>query len=188
MSVRTVRSYRFSRSDEVVLDTNVLVFVFAASYNIEPDHTRRGSPYTKAYNELLVRRAQIILLDVVLAEFFGVMEAMASRHWYKVGGGRNLIPVEEWQERKQSRRKGPYPTLLKEFRQATADILKHARFEKVALDETSIGQVLADVEAKRIGINDVLIARHCETSGRVLLTSDADMLQFQDRIDIVHGA
>lgn len=188
MPLTSISSYRFARSDTVVLDTNVLIYVFASHYVIDPVHTGRGAPYTQAYKELLVKGSGIVMLDIVVSEFFKVLESMASKHWHQVGGGRNMRLGSDWEELKQFRRGGPHQTLMKDFGQAMKDVLKHGEYARVDLASGSLGPIQNDLAEKRIDFNDVLIARHCEAGERILLTSDGDLAQFQDRVEIVHGA
>lgn len=187
MPVIPVSEHNFSRSDRVVIDTNILVTVFAEGYEILPEDTAKWAPYTRAFEQILARKSEILLLDVILGELYKVWESKASKQWHKVGGGRGRDQGNDMANLKQFRATGPHSRFVKDFRDAVSTMLRHGSFDRVGLAATSVTDLIAELDRVRIDFNDVLIAGYCRNADCLLLTHDGDLKCFAEVADIVHG-
>lgn len=189
MALFRATRHAFARMHIVVPDTNVLVHVFGEWYGeLRPYETKRAAPYTGAFARALSAGAEVILLDVVLAEFFKVLESKASKQWHTVGAGRAFDLGDDFRNLKQFRAKGPHPRLLGTLLETVKKVLRHGRLDRVDLTQDSLPDLWSSIGSERIDFNDVLIARYCLQRRCLLLTADGDLTRFQDRVDIVHEA
>lgn len=177
---------KFFRGDKVVLDTNILVFLHAGEYQMSGQTPSHAAPYTEAFRKLLIAEAEVILLDVVVGEFFKVLESKASAYWCR----RNLGSADGKQDLKEFRKRGPHTKLVTDFQNAINGLMKRGgSFQRTNITGPGLANLGDQLKASRADFNDLLIARHAIEKQAMLLSSDKDMTAFSEnsQLELVQG-
>jgi len=157
-------SYSFSSDEQILVDTNVWLYLFPAP--TDPSN-RFATQYSTAFSSLVSAKAQPVLDPMVLSEYL------------------NRYIRIEWQGNYKSR----YPK-FKDFRNSSdflsvssaaetfaKRILNFCQIHSIPANELDLNQVLTEFSTGGVDFNDALLVDICKKRNLKLMTNDGD---FQD--------
>jgi len=153
--------YSFSSGEQILVDTNVWLYLFPAPGNSQNNYAQQ---YSMAFAQLVSAKAQPILDPIILSEYL------------------NRYTRIEWE--------GKYKALFstyKDFRNSsdfsavalTAEIfakkiLNFCMVHSIPANELDLSQILTDFLAGNIDFNDALLVNICKKRNLKLMTNDGD--------------
>lgn len=154
-------SYSFDTGEEILVDTNIWLYLFPAPGN---PPQRFAQQYSAAFSRLVRAKAQPVLDPMVLSEYL------------------NRYCRIEWEGNFKFR----YPT-FKDFRQSVdfhavvsaaqtfaLKILSFCRVHSIPPNELNLNQALADFASRLLDFNDAVLVDICRKRNLKLMTNDAD--------------
>lgn len=157
-----ISAYRFRKTDHLIFDTNIWLFLYSPQYGPTDSRVR---VYSAALKSVLAARSRILIDSLVLSEF---MNAMA-RFVY------NTLPEQTKPgDFKAYRRSPAFKPAAKGIADACRRILGHATRTDIGFPSLNIETVLSDYEAGNMDFNDQMLAELCKRNGLTLVTDDGD--------------
>lgn len=158
-NVEAITSYDFKASDELLLDTNVWLFV----YGPQSPGNSKVEVYSKAFNKILTARCRIYIDVLIVSEF---INTYARLQWRLVAPD-----VNDFKTFRKSRE-------FKPVAQAIASDVKRV-FRHCARVENSfavldINDLIDDYAVGNFDFNDQILADLCKKKGLKLVTDDGD--------------
>jgi predicted nucleic acid-binding protein len=156
-----LESYSFSPGEQILIDTNIWLYLFPAPGNpLQPF----AQQYSRAFSKLVSSKAQPVLDPLVLSEYL------------------NRYIRIEW----EGQNKSQYPK-FKDFRNS-ADfsrvassagtfakmILHYCQIHSIPASELDLNHALADFSAGGVDFNDALLVDICKKRNIKFMTNDAD--------------
>jgi len=154
-------SYPFKSGEQILVDTNIWLYLFPAPGN--PQHSV-ARQYSSAFARLVSSKAQPVLDPMVLSEYL------------------NRYCRIEWEGNFRAR----YPT-FKQFRQSTDflvavssahifanKILSYCQVHSVSANDLDLNQALTDFKSGQADFNDSLLVDVCKKRTLKMMTNDAD--------------
>jgi len=159
--ISDIDSYNFSKSDNFLLDTNVLLSVYGPNANQER--------YTQAYSDALMKmrlcKCMVYIDALVLSEFVN-----RFAHW-----AYDQLPPERKPEKfKYYRISEDFKKVAQEIADDTRRIVDYTTCIDSEFGSIDINDLLNEYELGNSDFNDQVISRLCKRKGYTLVTHDVD--------------
>lgn len=154
-------SYSFSQGEQILVDTNIWLYLFPA-----PGNPQRGfaHQYSSAFSRLVNAQAQPVLDPMVLSEYLNRYCRIEWEGHFKV----------QYSKFKQFRQSGDFPAVASSAQIFATRILKFCQIHPISPDELDLNQALADFALGQTDFNDALLVDICKKRNLKLMTNDAD--------------
>lgn len=161
MRAEEITHYDFAPSDELFLDANIWLFVYAPQ---RPGNSQVDI-YSKALADILKAKSKIYIDVLILSEFIN----RYARIQY------NLLPDEvKPRSFKEYRRTQEFIPVAKDIVMSVRKILQHCVRVESGFDKVVVQTLLDEFAEGNIDFNDQMIARLCNNKGWKLITDDGD--------------
>ena len=155
----SVASYNFKPDDELLLDTNIWLFV----YGPQKPGNARVAIYSQALAKILAAKSRIYIDVLIVSEF---INTYARLKWNVLGK-----PRADFKRFRNSQD-------FKPIAQGVADdiqrVLNHCSRVDNGFKELDIDELIAEYGAGNSDFNDQIIAALCKKNGLKLVTDDGD--------------
>ncbi len=169
-AIRDIKNYKFSESDLIFLDANILLSVYGPNANKE----YYTYFYSDALGKMRTSKCKIFIDVLVLSEFIN-----RFAHW----AFDQLSPETKPREFKDFRKSNAFKEVAEEIADDAGRIIDYATCCDSEFGSMDVNELLKEYEIGDSDFNDQVIARLCEKKGFILVTHDGD---FQSsRIDIL---
>lgn len=156
-----VDSYEFAESDELFMDTNVWLYVYAPQ---APDD-KRTRVYSRALASILSAKSRIFIDAMVLSEFINRYSRLAY-NLFKAAG--STIDFKEY------RQSPDFKPVAKDIESSVRRILKHCHRTESGFSDCDIDSLLAKYGEGDSDFNDQLMVELCKSKCFKLITHDHD--------------
>jgi len=156
--------YSFSSDEQVLVDTNVWLYLFPATGNPPQKFAQK---YSTAFAKLVSAQAQLVLDPMVLSEY---LNRYIRIEWE--GNYRSRHP-----KFKNFRNSPDFSTVVSAAEIFAKKILSFCHIHSMPASELDLNQALADFSAGGVDFNDALLVDICKKRNIKLMTNDGD---FQD--------
>ena len=154
-------SYSFSQGEEILVDTNVWLYLFPAPGNPQQ---RFAGQYSSAFASLVSSQAQPVLDPMVLSEY---LNRYIRIEWE--GNYRSKYP--RFKDFRNSQDFSAVATAAETFAQK---ILSFCEIHSIRADELDLNQALSAFSAGSEDFNDALLVDICKKRNLKLMTNDGD--------------
>ncbi|ADJ27041.1 type II toxin-antitoxin system VapC family toxin [Nitrosococcus watsonii] len=154
-------SYAFSSGEQILVDTNIWLYLFPAPGN--PQQVFAGQ-YSTAFSRLVIAQAQPVLDPMVLSEYL-------NRYCRIEWEGNFKSQYRTFKQFRQSVDFGPVVSSAHAF---AAKILSFCQIHSVSADELDLNQALTDFKSGQVDFNDAILIDICKKRNLKLMTNDAD--------------
>jgi predicted nucleic acid-binding protein len=159
---RAIEGHTFTRSDKLLLDANVWLFIDSPRYR---PTDRQAKIYSTALKRMLDARCTIFIDALILSEFVNVL----ARWEY------NNLPVPQRpSDFKTFRNSSAFKATAKNIADSCWRILQIATRIESRFASCDPADLLHQYEAGRSDFNDLLLAHLCRDQALTLVTDDAD--------------
>ena len=157
-------SYSFSSNEQVLVDTNVWLYLFPAPGN--PPHNF-AEQYSTAFANLVSAQAQPVLDPMVLSEYLNRYIRIEWEGNYK----------SKYPKFKDFRNSPDFSSVASAAETFAKKILSFCQIHSIPANELDLNQALADFSVGGEDFNDALLVDICKKRNLKLMTNDGD---FQD--------
>ena len=158
-------SYSFSSDEQILVDTNVWLYLFPAPGNPPYNFAQQ---YSTAFANLVSAQAQPILDPMVLSEY---LNRYIRIEWK--GGYRD----QHYSKFKDFRNSPEFPAVASAAEILAKKLLSFCQIHSIPADELNLNLALANFSAGIVDFNDALLVDICKKRSLKLMTNDGD---FQD--------
>jgi predicted nucleic acid-binding protein len=151
-------SYSFSQGEEILVDTNVWMYLFPAPSD---PHQRFAGQYSSAFSRLVGARAQPVLDAMVLSEYLNRYCRIEYDGHYKT----------KYAGFKQFRN---FTVVAASAESFALRILNFCKLHSLPADELDLNQALKDFASGHTDFNDSLLVDICQKRNLKLMTNDGD--------------
>lgn len=153
-----IAGYAFKSSDELLLDTNIWLYVFGP----QKPHDRKAEVYSKAFAKILAAKSRIYIDVLIVSEF---INAYARLKW------KILSPSSKF---KQFRKSGSFKPVARDIAADVKRVLEHCIRIETGFDSLAIYELIEEYAKGDSDINDQVLAALCKRKGLKLVTNDGD--------------
>lgn len=157
-------SYTFSSNEQVLVDTNVWLYLFPAPGN--PPHNF-AQQYSTAFANLVSAQAQPVLDPMVLSEYLNRYIRLEWEGNYRT----------QYLKFKDFRNSPDFSAVALAAETFARRILSFCQIHSIPADELDLSLALAEFSAGGVDFNDALLVDICKNRNLKLMTNDGD---FQD--------
>jgi len=157
-------SYSFSPDEQILVDTNIWLYLFPAPNNPSNNF---ASQYSNAFSNLISAKSQPILDPIILSEY---LNRYTRIEWE--GNYKNQYP-----EYKNFRNSPDFSSVASTAKIFAKKILNFCQIHSIPANELDLYQALADFLNGNIDFNDAILVDICKKKNLKLMTNDSD---FQD--------
>lgn len=154
-------SYSFSLGEQILIDTNVWLYLFPAPGNPQQRFARQ---YSSAFSQLVKAQAEPVLDPMVLSEYL-------NRYCRIEWEGHFKAQYPKFKHFRQSR---DFPAVASAAQSFATRILNFCQIHTISANELDLIQALADFAAGQTDFNDALLVDICKKRNLKLMTNDAD--------------
>lgn len=154
-------SYSFSQGEEILVDTNVWLYLFPAPGNPQQ---RFAGQYSSAFASLVSAQAQPVLDPMVLSEY---LNRYIRIEWE--GNYRSRYP-----KFKDFRNSQDFSAVASAAETFAKKILSFCLVHSLPADELDLQQALLDFASGQTDFNDALLVDICQKRNLKLMTNDGD--------------
>lgn len=159
--VYDLASYSFSSGEQILVDTNIWLYLFPAPGNPQQFFAHQ---YSAAFSRLVSARAQPVLDPMVLSEY---LNRYCRIEWE--GNFRS-----QYQAFKQFRQSSDFQEVALSAHIFSSKILSFCQIHSVSADELDLNQALTDFKSGQVDFNDALLIDVCKKRNIKLMTNDTD--------------
>jgi len=157
-------SYSFTPGEQILVDTNIWLYLFPAPGN---PHYTVARQYSTAFSRLVSAQAQPVLDPMVLSEY---LNRYCRIEWE--GNFKNQYPTF-----KQFRQSADFHAVASSAQTFAGQILNFCQIHSVSPDELDLNQALTDFVLGHVDLNDALLIDLCKKRNLKLMTHDSDFQQ-----------
>lgn len=157
--VFAVSSYDFNSSDELLLDTNIWLFI----YGPQKPNGSKVEAYSQALARILTARCKIYIDVLIVSEF---INAYARIKWDVLGKPHNDF--------KKFRKSEDFKPIAQDIAADTKQILKHCLQIESGFGTLPISSLITEYALGDSDFNDQVIANLCQKKKLKLVTDDGD--------------
>lgn len=154
-------SYSFSRGEQILVDTNIWLYLFPAPGNPQLGFARQ---YSSAFSRLVNAQAQPVLDPMVLSEYLNRYCRIEWEGHFKV----------QYPKYKHFRHSGDFQAVASSAQSFATRILNFCQIHTISANELDLYQALADFASGQTDFNDALLVDICKKRNLKLMTNDAD--------------
>lgn len=158
--VFALTSYNFKPEDELLLDTNIWLFVYGPQ---KPGDTKVAT-YSQALGNILRAQSRIYIDVLIVSEFINVY---ARLKW-------KLVATQIYQF-KTFRRSPDYKAVAQDIAADVKRVLKHCSRIGNGFETLDIDGLIDEYGAGECDFNDQVIVALCKRKGLKLVTDDGDL-------------
>ncbi len=159
---RPIENHTFTRSDKLLLDANVWLFIDSPRYR---PTDRRAKVYSTALKRMLDARCTMFIDALVLSELVNVLARLAYN---------SLPATQRPSDFKAFRNSSSFKATAKSIADSCKRILQIVTRIESGFASCDPEDLLHRYEAGRSDFNDLLLAHLCGTQALTLVTDDAD--------------
>lgn len=157
--VSNIRSYGFSSTDELLLDTNIWLSVFGP----QKPGDKKAETYSQAFSKMLAAKSSIYIDVLIVSEF---INTYARLKWKLVSPH-----IANFKTFRQSQ---DFKPVAKDIAADVRCVLQHCKRVESGFDSLAIDAVIDDYGAGDSDFNDQILADLCQRKSLVLVTNDGD--------------
>lgn len=154
-------SYSFGPGEQVLVDTNIWLYLFPAPGN--PPH-RFANQYSTAFSNLVSAQAQPVLDPMVLSEY---LNRYIRIEWE--GNYKSTYP-----KFKDFRNSLDFTAVVSSAEIFAKRIVSFCKIHSIPANELDLNHALADFSSGKMDFNDALLVDICKKRSLKLMTNDAD--------------
>lgn len=154
-------SYTFSSDEQILVDTNVWLYLFPAPAN---PSNRFASQYSNAFSKLVSAQAKPVLDPMVLSEYLNRYVRIEWEGNYK----------SRYPKFKHFRNSSDFLSIASAVETFAKKILSYCRIHAVSPEVLDLNQALTEFVSGQIDFNDALLVDLCKKRNLKLMTNDAD--------------
>lgn len=154
-------SYTFSSGEQILVDTNIWLYLFPAPGN---PHHPFAQQYSNAFSNLIRAQAHPVLDPMVLSEY---LNRYCRIEWE--GNFKAQYPIF-----KQFRQSADFNSVASSAQTFVRRILSFGQIHSVSPDELDLNQALTDFVSGQFDFNDALLVDLCKKRNMKLMTNDSD--------------
>ena len=162
--VYDLSSYSFSSDEQVLLDTNIWLYLYPAP--MRPSY-KFAAQYSKAFKALVSAEAQLVLDPMVLSEYLYRYTRIEFNANYK----------SKYSNFKDFRNSSHFSKFASGVETFAKEILSVCQIHSIPANELDLDQALSAFSAGGEDFNDALLVDICKKRNLKLMTNDGD---FQD--------
>lgn len=155
----SVANYNFTPDDELLLDTNIWLFI----YGPQKPGDKRVAAYSQAFAKILAARCRIYIDVLIVSEF---INAYARFKWDVLGK-----PHKDF---KKFRKSQDFKPLAQDIAADAKRVLSHCTRIESRFNTLDINGLIAEYAAGDVDFNDQVIGAMCREQRLMLLTHDSD--------------
>ena len=153
-----INGYAFSSADELLLDTNVWLFV----YGPQKPGDCKVAVYSKALADILKARSRVYIDVLIVSEF---INTYARLKW------RLISPSSKFKEFRES---NEFKPVAQDIAAAAKRVLRHCTRVENGFESLAIDALLDDYAEGNYDFNDQILATLCNRRGLKIVTDDGD--------------
>ena len=154
-------SYAFSSGEQILIDTNVWLYLFPAPGNPPYNFARQ---YSNAFANLVSAKAQPVLDPIVLSEY---LNRYIRIEW--AGNYKSKYP-----KFKNFRNSLDFPAVVTSAQIFAKKIVSFCKVHSIPANEMDLNKALADFSSGNVDFNDALLVDICKKRNLKLMTNDGD--------------
>lgn len=154
-------SYSFASGEQILVDTNVWLYLFPAPGNPQHSFARQ---YSTAFSRLVSAQAQPVLDPMVLSEY---LNRYCRIEWD--GNFKTQYPTF-----KQFRQSADFRITVSSAHTFASKIVSFCQVHSVSANELDLDQALTDFKSGQVDFNDAILVDICKKRNLKLMTHDAD--------------
>ncbi|TWI73968.1 putative nucleic acid-binding protein [Desulfobotulus alkaliphilus] len=154
-------SYSFSSDEQILVDTNVWLYLFPAPTG---SSNKLAAQYSTAFSNLVSAKAQPVLDPIVLSEY---LNRYVRIEWE--GNYKSRHP-----KFKDFRNSSDFSTVASVAEAFSKKILSFCQIHSIPANELDLNQALADFSAGKVDFNDAILVDICKKRNLKLMTNDGD--------------
>lgn len=155
----SVASYKFTPEDELLLDTNIWLFVYGPQKPGNP----KVATYSQALARILAANSRIYIDVLIVSEFINVY---ARLRWNVMGK-----PHGDF---KQFRKSQDFKPIAQDVAADVRRVLNHCDRVENGFETLDVDSLITDYAGGDSDFNDQVIAALCQRRGLKLVTDDGD--------------
>lgn len=155
----SVSSYKFTQEDELLLDTNIWLFVFGP----QKPGDAKVAIYSQAFANMLAANSRIYINVLIVSEF---INTYARLKWNVMGRPRGDF--------KQFRKSQDFKPIAQDIAADIKRVLNHCSCIESSFETMDIDGLVAEFAVGDSDFNDQVIAALCQSRGLKLVTDDGD--------------
>lgn len=155
----SVANYNFTPEDELLLDTNIWLFV----YGSQKPGDKKVATYSQALSRILTANSRIYIDVLIVSEF---INTYARLKWNVMGKPRGDF--------KQFRKSQDFKPIAQDIAADIRRVLKHCDRVENGFETLDINGLIAEYAGGGSDFNDQIIAALCQRRGLKLVTDDGD--------------
>ncbi len=159
--VYDLSSYSFSSDEQVLVDTNIWLYLFPAPGNPPYNFAQQ---YSTAFTKLVSAKAQPVLDPMVLSEYLNRYIRIEWEGYYR----------SHYRKFKEFRNSTDFSTIVSAAEIFAKKILSCCRIHSIAASELDLNQALTDFSTGGVDFNDGLLIDICKKRNLTLMTNDSD--------------
>jgi predicted nucleic acid-binding protein len=154
-----VSSYNFTSDDELLLDTNIWLFV----YGPQRPGDKRVAAYSEALAKILAAGSKIYIDVLIVSEF---INTYARIKWDVLG--------KPYKDFKKFRKSQDFKPIAQDIAADIQQILKHCLRIENGFGTLAINELIAEYAVGNSDFNDQIITELCQKKKLKLITDDSD--------------
>jgi predicted nucleic acid-binding protein len=154
-------SYSFSSGEQIMLDTNIWLYLFPAPGN--PQH-HFANQYSSAFSRLISAKAQPVLDPMILSEYLNRYCRIEWEGSYK----------SKYSTFKSFRKSVDFGRVVSVAQSFALKILGFCHVHSIPANDLDIKQALASLASGDVDFNDALLIDICRKQNLRLMTNDSD--------------
>ncbi len=155
-------SYSFVTGEQILVDTNVWLYLFPAPGNHPYPFARQ---YSNAFARLVSARAEPIIDPIVLSEYLNRYSRIEWEGSYKI----------RYPKFKEFRQSVDFLEMVSSVEKFAKKILSFCQVHTISANDLDLVQALTDFASGQIDFNDALLVDICKNRNFKLMTNDADL-------------
>lgn len=159
-----LRTYNFPPDDKLFFDANIWLFIYGPQRKPDDLQVRH---YSSAFSKAIHNHCQIFIDDLVLSEFINRYTRIEFSRINQESSG-------YYKTFKQFRNSSEFPAVAKAITSELRRLFQHATQVDNGFASLDIQSLISEFEKGKSDINDMIIAKLCQTKGLVLVTDDGD--------------
>ncbi len=153
-----IHSYTFTATDQLLLDTNILLFVFGP----QKPNDRRSAVYSNAYKKMLEANSKLYVDVLIMSEFINRYTRLEMGF------------LRTHKDYKNFRKSEDFTPVARDIASNVRRISKVTTRTNCAFEECPLDVIISEFVVGRIDFNDQMILHLCRTMNLTLVTDDGD--------------
>ena len=156
-----LKNYSFSKGEQILLDTNIWLYLYPAPVN--PCSLFAGQ-YSAAFKKLIEAEAQPVIDPLVLGEYLNRYCRIIYNAKYK----------EKFKEYKTFRQSKNFAAIAEDATSFAREILAFCQRHSLPANELDLPLALTDFKQGKLDFTDSLLLDICKKKNLKLMTNDSD--------------